>query len=176
MFLLHALQSPINVGMILRSAEAFGQSVVICDTHNVMGDENLSVVADFACGALGRRPPAVEVDLDACLARVKGRLIATGFGDNAVPLTYSKWLNDDCIIFGNEYDGLPGSVLGRADMTIWVPLPSQHLPKPISANPIDPARSASVRNNGQPSLNVAATAAIIAHDVYAARIISLKPK
>lgn len=165
MFLLHSLQSPINIGMILRSAEAYGQSVVICDTHNVVED-NLSTIADFACGALGRRPPIVETCFEACQPHVKGRLLATGFDQNAVPLNFATWKDSDCIVFGNEYEGLPRPVLDLADAQIWVPMPSQKLPKPTSASPIDPSRTEGVSNNGQPTLNVAATAVIIAHNIY----------
>lgn len=168
MFLLYALQSPINIGMILRTAEVFEASVIIYDAHGVMAGDAIETIADFACGALGRRPPLVFDRAEDCLARVKGRLIATGLDENAKPLPYHKWKSGDCVVLGNEYDGLPGPLIARADSVVWVPTSSQYLPKPISASPIDPHRVEHVRNNGCTSLNVAATAAIIAYSQYEA--------
>lgn len=167
MFLLYSLQSPINVGMILRSAEVYGQAVVILDSHGVMRGNKLNVVADFACGALGRRPPIVEQTAAACLDRIKGRLVGTGFGPSAVPLSNMTWRPGDCVVFGNEYDGLTADI-DRMATTVWVPTPDQHLPKPRSISPIDPGRVAGVRNEGATSLNVAATAAIVAYQMYQA--------
>ena len=168
MFLLHSLQSAINIGMILRTAEVYHQSVLILDTHGIMKGQGLEVVADFACGALGRRPPIVETRLDICLQRVTGRLISTGFGPNATPLAYMSWRPGDCVVFGNEYDGLEEAGLERAADTVWVPTPDQHLPKPRSISPIDPFRTQGVANDGGVSLNVAATAAIIGYAIFMA--------
>lgn len=169
MFLLHALQSPINIGMILRTAEVFGHGVVIYDPHDVMRGDNLNTVADFGCGSFGRRPPFVSVDLETCLARVPGRLIATTLEGNAKPLSSFGWEQSDCVVLGNEYDGLPPEFTSRADQRLWVPVPPGHLPKPASLSPIDPARTQAVRDNGSVSLNVAATAAIIGHSIFSAK-------
>ena len=175
MFLLHSLQSPINVGMILRSAEVYEQAVMILDTHKLMRGAKLEIVADFACGALGRRPPIVETRLAACLDRVKGRLIGTGFGPNATPLQHMSWKPGDCVIFGNEYDGLAIDDIQGLQSAVWVPTPDKYLPKPRSINPIDPGRTESVRNDGGTSLNVAATAAIIAYEMFQADIVRIAP-
>ena len=169
MFLLYSLQSPINIGMILRSAEVYGHGVVILDTFGVMRGEKLEVVADFACGALGRSPPIVETSLSASLGHITGRLIGTGFGHGATPLQHMSWQQDDCVVLGNEYDGLEAVMIQRMQKTVWVPTPDRHLPKPRSTTPIDPARTKGVRNDGGTSLNVAATTAIIAHQMFQAR-------
>lgn len=174
MFLLHSLQSPINIGMILRTAEVYEQTVVVFDTHGVMNDARLETVADFACGALGRRPPVVETSLERCLERVGGRMILTGFGADAVPLSGMKWKSEDCVVFGNEYDGIDISGLERAHATVWVPTTDQHLPKPRSTSPIDPTRVEDVRRNGGVTLNVSATAAIIGYSMFLARKLYLK--
>jgi tRNA G18 (ribose-2'-O)-methylase SpoU len=167
MFLLHSLQSPINIGMILRTAEVFGQGVTIYDPHDVMRGDNLNVVADFGCGSLGRRPPFVSADLGICLAKVQGRLIAATLDGNAKPLGSFEWRQDDCVVLGNEYDGLSSEFSSSADQRVWVPVPPGYLPKPTSISPIDPSRVEPVRNNGSVSLNVAATAAIIGYSIFA---------
>lgn len=171
MFLLFALQSPTNIGMILRTAEVFETRVIVFDPHGVMSSEHIEKIADFACGALGRRPPVVSDDIAECLSHVEGRLIATGLGSNAKPLPFHQWEEGDCIVLGNEYDGVPDDFASRTDSMIWVPTTDQHLPKPRSTNPIDPNRVENVRNNGDASLNVAATAAIIGYTRFQA----LKP-
>ncbi len=171
MFLLHALQSPTNIGMILRTAEVFETRVIGFDPHGVMRGMHLERIADFACGALGRHPPIASDDLEFCLAQVPGRLIATGLGGNAKPLAFHKWNGDDCVVLGNEYDGLPDAFSARADSTLWIPTTDQHLPKPKSTVPIDATRVEGVRNDGDASLNVAAAAAIIGY----ARFQALKP-
>ena len=51
--LLYGLQSPVNIGMILRAAEAFRFAVSILDQYGVLVDAaKLSTLQDFACGAL----------------------------------------------------------------------------------------------------------------------------
>ncbi|MCR8825248.1 TrmH family RNA methyltransferase [Pseudosulfitobacter koreensis] len=169
MFLLASLQSPINIGMILRTAEVFGHGVTIYDPTNVMQGGNLDWVADFGCGSFGRRPPFVSPDLSTCLDRAQGRVITTAADGTATPLGAFVWQPDDCIVFGNEYDGILKQIETNADATVWVPVPKRYLPKPKSKSPIDPDRSDGVVNDGSTSLNVAATAAIIAHAIYASR-------
>lgn len=168
MFLLHSLQSPINIGMILRTAEVFGHGVTIFDAHGVMCGSKLDTVADFGCGSFGRRPPFVSRDLEACLDRVAGRIIATSAEASATPVSGFAWKTQDCIVLGNEYDGIPAEVLERAEETVWVPVPRKHLPKPKSKSPIDATRGRGVANDGSVSLNVAATAAVIAHSIFQA--------
>lgn len=170
MFLLDSLQSPINIGMILRTAEVFGHGVTIYDPYGVMKGGNLDRVADFGCGSFGRRPPFVSQDLETCLGRAPGRIVATAVTEEAIPLDAFEWRDDDCIVFGNEYDGVARGVAAHADCAIWVPVPPKHLPKPRSKDPIDPNRTTSVANNGSASLNVAATAAIIGHAIHMARL------
>src|SRR5262249_22489232 len=54
--LLYGLQSPINIGMILRVAETYRARISIFDPHRVLDDaERLVTIKDFACGALERR-------------------------------------------------------------------------------------------------------------------------
>ena len=54
--LLYELQSPINIGTILRIAEAYHFKVSILDPHGVLEDpQKLPTVKDFACGAISRR-------------------------------------------------------------------------------------------------------------------------
>lgn len=152
----------------MRTAEVFGHGVSIYDAYGMMQGGNLDTVADFGCGSFGRRPPFVSQELELCLDRVQGRIIATSVHASGNPITGFHWQPDDCVVFGNEYDGLPEDFLVYADEIVWVPVPKKHLPKPKSKNPIDETRAIGVANDGSASLNVAATAAIVAHAIYMA--------
>lgn len=167
--LLYELQSPINIGTILRMAEVYRFKVSIVDRHGVFDDAGkLSTVSDFACGAISRRPPNLLKDPSALL-RLRGgrRLVATSIGRRTSPLTTFHFLAGDLIVLGNEYDGLPDSIVAGADALLHVPTPAAWLPKARSHSPIDPARLAPVARDGQPSLNVAMTAGVLCYAAYA---------
>lgn len=166
--LLIGLQSPINIGMILRVAETYQFHVSILDRFDVLGDAaKLAVIADFACGALARRGFRRVAD-DCELARLRAgrRLVATSIEPNAVDLSAYRFAAGDVIAFGNEYDGLSDAVLTSADAILRIPMPAVWTPKPKARHPIDPSRTAPVAREGSPNLNVAMTAGIICHAAY----------
>jgi tRNA G18 (ribose-2'-O)-methylase SpoU len=76
----------------------------------------------------------------------------------------------DVVFLGNEYDGLPSTMIGSADATLYVPLPPGYLPKKRSHSPIDPERPVPVVQNGIPNLNVAMAATIICYEMYTQRM------
>lgn len=165
--LLWQVQSPINLGMILRIAETFAAPVHVFDPSDALGDpQRRETIGDFACGALERRPPqAVAGQAQLRELRGPGRLVATTI-DGAVPLTDFTWRAGDLVAIGNEYDGLPAELVAAADVRLCIPLPDVHVPKPKSRSPIDPARAAGVSREGRPNLNAAMATAIIAYDAY----------
>lgn len=168
--LLYGLQSPINIGMILRTAEVYRIPVAVVDCHGVFDDpEKLATIGDFACGALQRRPPWRLADA-AAVARLRAgrRLIASTLGPGARPLGELVLGPGDLVALGNEYDGLPEELAAAADARLHVPAPDGWLPKPPSRRPTDPTRTAPVARDGRPSLNVAVTAGILCHAAYAA--------
>lgn len=167
--LLYALQSPINIGIILRVAEAFQFRVSIFDLHRVLdNEEKLATIRDFSCGALSRRAFDRITDANG-LAELRKcrRLIATSITSHAVPLTDFKFAPGDILALGNEYDGLPGHLEADADCLVRVPMPPGWMPKEMSYSPIDPSRTTPVAHDGQPSLNVAVTAGIICYAAFA---------
>lgn len=167
--LLYALQSPINIGMLLRVAEVYQRSVFIVDEHLIFDREDArKTISDFATGALQRRPPVFISQDDACKpqSRGGGRMIATTSSTEAVSAWGFDWRDSDCLVLGNEYDGLPISFERKADELVTVPMPEGFLPKPPSFSPIDTARSKGVRNDGKPSLNVATAGAILSFLAY----------
>lgn len=168
-FLLYGLQSPVNIGMILRVAETYQFRVSIYDKSRVLDDpEKFRTIKDFACGAFERRGFHTVED-EARLTRILAsrRLVATSIELGATSLPDCPFRRGDVFALGNEYDGLPDDVVARADAVLNIPMPQVWTPKPKSLNPIDPARTTSVARDGQPNLNVAMSAGIICYAAYA---------
>lgn len=168
--LLFDLQSPINIGMLLRVAEVYHRDVLIHDPRGVLSRDGASrTISDFAVGALQRRPPTIlsVQHLGSVLERNNGRLVASDSGAAAANALTFGWQPHDCIVLGNEYDGLPAAVLEAAAAVVTIPMPPGHYPKPPSASPIDPARTVPVTNQGAPSLNVATAGTVLCCLAYA---------
>ncbi len=167
-FLLYGLQSPINIGMILRVAETYRFYVSIYDPFCVLDrPDNLRTISDFSCGALPRRGFRDLAD-DAAIARIlRGRrLVATSIVPTRFALPDFSFCRGDVFALGNEYDGLPEGLLSQADPVLHIPMPPGFMPKPKALHPIDPDRTAPVARDGQPNLNVAITAAILCYAAY----------
>lgn len=167
--LLFDLQSAINIGMLLRVGEVYQRTVLIHDPRSVLArDDARKTISDFAVGALQRRPPTpVSADMAQLKARSGGRLVAADAAPGARNSMTFDWRADDCIVLGNEYDGLPAHVLGAVDAIVTIPMPPGYYPKPTSSSPIDPARARTVSNDGAPSLNVATAGAVLCSVAYA---------
>ncbi|WP_350083761.1 TrmH family RNA methyltransferase [Hoeflea sp.] len=160
------VQSPINIGMMLRSAEIYGAGVCIWDRYGVLNDpEKLRTISDFACGALQRSPPSVTNDWKSALGR--GRCIATDIDPDCPAHVTFSWRRTDQILIGNEYDGIPLDILARATERVTIPMPAGHFPKPKSNSPIDPNRAGLPRASGKPSLNTAIAASVLLSTAYA---------
>jgi tRNA(Leu) C34 or U34 (ribose-2'-O)-methylase TrmL len=106
--LLFAVQSPINIGMALRVAEAYGFYVSIFDRHGVLDDrEKLKTAEDFACGSFSRRGLERLSDLAAVARHRQGRrLIVTSVLPGACSLPHLQFQPRDIVVLGNEYDRL----------------------------------------------------------------------
>jgi tRNA G18 (ribose-2'-O)-methylase SpoU len=169
--LIYKLQSPINIGMILRIAEIYRRSVLVRDAHGVFERQAaIRTISDFAVGALQRRPPRMLNDeqVGELVHSTANRLVATTSSAAALDACTFSWRIDDCFILGNEYDGLPAEIEKSASASVRIPMPSGFLPKPKSFDPIDESRTASVANDGEPSLNVATAAAVLCSFAYCA--------
>jgi tRNA G18 (ribose-2'-O)-methylase SpoU len=171
-FLLYGLQSPINIGMILRVAETYQFRVSIFDQHRVLDDpEKFGTINDFACGAVSRWGFRILSDEPDLIQMLEGRrLVSTSIDPEACALPTYRFRSGDLFALGNEYDGLPDTVVDRADTALHIPMPPGWTPKPKSRNPIDPTRKGPVARDGQPNLNVAMTAGILCYASMASRL------
>jgi tRNA G18 (ribose-2'-O)-methylase SpoU len=167
--LLYGLQSPINIGMILRVAETYEFRVSIYDEYRVLDDSTkLATISDFACGAMTRWGFHAIKDNAALTDVFRGRrLIATSIERTAISLADHRFESGDVFVLGNEYDGLSDDFLRQADLLLTIPMPQVWTPKPKSLNPIDPTRNRAVARDGQPNLNVAISAGIICYAAFA---------
>src|SRR5262249_8780807 len=163
--LMCGLRCPVNIGMILRIAEAYQFRAAILDSNGVLDDpEKEATASDFACGAMSRREVRRLENPTALESLRRGRrLVATAIGGWAQPLSSFHFLPGDLIAFGNEYDGLSDDFVAGADAVVQVPAPAVWTPKAKSHSPIDPQRTAPVARDGQPSLNVAVAAGIVCY-------------
>jgi tRNA G18 (ribose-2'-O)-methylase SpoU len=166
--LLYNLQSPINIGMILRVAETYNFGVSIYDSHCVLdAEEKLQTIRDFACGAVTRRGFRRLSDQAAVEVAFAGRrLVSTSIETRARALPGFRFRPGDVVALGNEYDGLPVAMLASADEILHIPMPQGFVPKPVSRTPIDPARTQPVARDGQPNLNVAMAAGILCYAAF----------
>lgn len=169
--LLNALQSPVNIGRILRTCEVFQVGVSIFDPTRVLQDqEKRRTVSDFSCGALERTRLAKAEDLtrkeNVLKLKERGRLIATCVGQNAIELPDFSFENNDIVVIGNEYDGLSEDFIALADEKLYIPMPEVYVPKFRSYSPIDPNRDEDVQQNGLANLSASTCANIIAYSIY----------
>ncbi|WP_372424117.1 TrmH family RNA methyltransferase [Salinarimonas chemoclinalis] len=172
--LLVGVRSPINTGMILRVAETYEAEVALTGADDVLDDPaRLQTIRDFSCGALERRGFARLAGLDAARAWIgAGRLVATTIAPDAVELPAFAFRPGDVIAFGSEYDGLDPAYAAAADAALTIPMPDVFTPKPPTANPIDPGRTAPPANDGRPNLNVAMSVGITCYAAYCAGVVA----
>ena len=160
--------SPVNIGLILRIAEAFDVSTSLADFRDLTSDPaKATVINDFSCGAFGRRPPGLLVkNVNLKDVYAKRRVVATTIDPHATALESFVFLPGDVILFGNEYDGLPDDIMKNSDALLHIRLPARHMPKVRSQSPIDASRLSTVAREGQPSLNVAVSVGIVCYRAY----------
>lgn len=160
--LLWGLQSSINIGMILRTAEIYQVSVSIYDQHRILKrPDSLRTISDFACGALQRQPPTLHQEPEEAWRDTAPHAVSTSITPTATAVQLFRFTPDDCLLLGNEYDGLPDWITTGSRAAVHVPMPPGYLPKPASFSPIDPDRHTTVAKDGMPNLNVAVAASIV---------------
>jgi tRNA G18 (ribose-2'-O)-methylase SpoU len=166
--LLVGLQSPINIGMILRVAETYRVPVALYRCEEVLDDgAAMLTVSDFACGALQRcgfSHLREAAEFHAWIGDT--RLVATSIESHPIELPKFRFDKGDIVAFGSEYDGLDQEILSLSSIAVKIPMAEVWTPKPRSHSPIDPQRASPPTNNGQPNLNVAISAGIICYAAY----------
>jgi TrmH family RNA methyltransferase len=120
--ILAELQDPGNVGTIVRSAEAFGASGVICLPGTVSVWNPKAVRA--SAGSVFR-VPLLKADADDTFARLKESGITTlaALVNDSLPADGVNLAEPVALLIGNEGNGVPQELAARADGTITIPCP-----------------------------------------------------
>jgi len=160
---MYGLQSPVNIGMILRVCEIYGVDVLFFDYYKVFAEiQSRNIISDFSTGAMDRKSWTIVQCKQELLDKLDDcRIVCANPCQSAKCISSFEWSRSDAVVLGNEYDGLTAEFRSLADAQIRIPMPRGSYLKPTSHYPIDPRRSEAPANDGNPSLNVATTAAIL---------------
>ena len=135
---LETVQDPVNLGTILRTAEAFGIDAVIltCDCCDVYAPK----VARGSMGALFRLPLSITDDLPAAIGRFNtfGTSFAAVLDKDSVSLRDCSFKGAVLAVVGNEGNGLTPATVNACTHKLYIPM-----------------------SGGAESLNVSAAAGII---------------
>ena len=116
------IQDPGNLGTIVRSAEAFGASGVIC-LPGTVNEWNQKVVRASA-GSIFRMP-VLTVNEAETLQRLRkaGVRILTTAVEGAQAATAADLARPIAIVIGNEGNGVPPQLAAKADGAVTIPCP-----------------------------------------------------
>ncbi len=142
---LAGLQDPGNLGTIVRSAEAFGASGVVCLPGTVSAWNPKAVRA--SAGSVFR-VPVLTAGPDECFAQLRetGLKILTASAAGAEPANEANLAGPIAILIGNEGNGVSPDIASRADAAITIPCPG----------PVE-------------SLNAAVAASVLLYEAYRQR-------
>lgn len=119
---LDGISDPANLGSILRTAEAFGVTDVICSDHTVdlYGTKALR-------GAMGSsfRVRAHRLELESILPVLHGRgyrLLATGLDPSAKKLQDIDFSEKTVVVIGNEGSGVRDEIFALCDGVMTIPM------------------------------------------------------
>jgi TrmH family RNA methyltransferase len=119
---LAGIQDPGNLGTILRSAEAFGATGIIC-LPGTVSEWNPKAVRASA-GSLFRLP-LLHATWEESLARLHaaGIQILAATAHQAQPATKIDLTRPTALVIGNEGNGIPPEIEAQADAAITIPCP-----------------------------------------------------
>jgi TrmH family RNA methyltransferase len=119
---LAGLQDPGNLGTILRSAEAFKATGIVCLPGTVSPWNPKAVRA--SAGSIFR-VPMIAASREECFAELREagvRVVATDVR-SAAPAEEVNLTGPVALVIGNEGNGVPAEVMERADARITIPCP-----------------------------------------------------
>lgn len=122
LLLLAGLQDPGNLGAVLRSAEAFGISGVVC-LPGTVSPWNPKALRASAGSAF--RVPLLAASADDCFPRLRSaslRIFATT-ARNGRSASLADLAGPAALLIGNEGNGLPPEIAAHADAALTIPCP-----------------------------------------------------
>lgn len=120
--LMHGINNPVNVGAILRSAEAAGATGVIATAHT--SDPFSPKALRGAMGSAFRLPAWFGAEYFAALEWCTKRKIRTLCADLAGTKSYTEidWRGPRALVLGPEATGLTTNEVAAADETVRIPM------------------------------------------------------
>jgi TrmH family RNA methyltransferase len=120
--MLAGLQDPGNLGTILRSAEAFGATGVLCLPGTVSAWNPKAVRA--SAGSVFRLP-LLTASAEDCFTRLRkaGVKILTAAAHGAAPADRADLARATALLIGNEGKGVPEELAARAGGAVTIPCP-----------------------------------------------------
>jgi len=124
MIAFNSVTDPQNVGLILRSASAFGCTAVIADRRTC--DPYYRKAARISIGTVFNMPVAYEDDLVEVLKYLrkekKTKVIVTTPAKTGRSIEEVSLTGNVCIVMGNEEEGAERPVMDEADLKIRIPM------------------------------------------------------
>jgi RNA methyltransferase, TrmH family len=122
MVILHGINNPVNLGAILRTAEAAGVTGVLTTpgTTDPFSPKSLR----GAMGAAFRLPVWTEVDFEQAVKWCRKHSIQTIGADARATHSYADvdWRRPTALILGSESKGLPAEEVSAADEAVKIPM------------------------------------------------------
>ncbi len=135
LIVLHRINNPVNVGAILRTAEASGATGVIATQHT--SDPLSPKSLRGAMGSAFRLPLWFGCSYDEALAWCASRQVQTVCADARAAKEYTTidWPRGSALIMGPESDGLSSEEMSAADTTVRIPMkePAESLNVAVAA-------------------------------------------
>lgn len=121
--LLSSVRDPGNIGAIIRSAVAFGMDRLILssDCADIYGQRAVRA----AMGALFKQKIDIADDFAQAVASLTNagrRVLAAELHRGGYPLDKFKLLRSDCIVIGNEANGIPREISAMCSGSIFIPI------------------------------------------------------
>ncbi|HEV2829637.1 MAG TPA: RNA methyltransferase [Pyrinomonadaceae bacterium] len=119
---MHRINNPVNVGAILRTAEAAGASGAIA-TQNTTDPFSPKALRG-AMGSAFRLPIWFGPTYDEAIAWLTRHEVQTVCADVHAAITYDQveWINPSALIVGPESSGLSPEEIARANMSVRIPM------------------------------------------------------
>jgi tRNA G18 (ribose-2'-O)-methylase SpoU len=119
-----AIATPDNVGLVMRSAAAFGADGVLLGVQSADPLSRRGMRLSMGAALLASHARITNIAAASeRLQREHGyKLIGTVLDDRAEPLDRFTWPDRAAIILGNEYEGLDSAWIDRCDALLTIPM------------------------------------------------------
>ena len=119
---MHRINNPVNVGAIVRTAEAAGASGIVATAHTA--DPFSPKALRGAMGSAFRLPVWFGPTYDECISWLRQRNIQTVCADVHATQTYEQvdWRRPSALIVGPESSGLSAEEIAAAEASVRIPM------------------------------------------------------